>query len=129
MGHVRAIAQAGLPVLLEAPFPLVERLARDAEVPAGARDIAHRGRPDTTAATARLLTGCALLWSSRLHSRLVGQERRAECVTSGLRIHIAHPAPQAGLEPATLRLTGGKRSASRRLPLLASHCRDERFRS
>jgi len=32
-------------------------------------------------------------------------------------------APQAGFEPATLRLTGGKRSVSRRLRLVAFLCR------
>jgi hypothetical protein len=55
-----AIIQAGLTVLVEAPFPLVERLARNAEVPAGAATLPSLGGPDATAATARL-TGCALL--------------------------------------------------------------------
>jgi hypothetical protein len=32
-------------------------------------------------------------------------------------------APQAGLEPATLRLTGGKNGISRSLLALAAHCR------
>jgi hypothetical protein len=39
------IGPAGLRVLVEAPFPLVERLARCAEVPTGARDIAVAGGP------------------------------------------------------------------------------------
>ena len=44
MRRPRTIAQACLPVLVEAPFPFVERFPRDAEVAAGARDIALVGR-------------------------------------------------------------------------------------
>jgi hypothetical protein len=36
-------------------------------------------------------------------------------------------APQAGLEPATLRLTGGIRNVSRPLPLVAPNRRIARF--
>jgi len=45
MGRPGAIAQPGLAALVETSFPLVERLARDAEMPTSARDVAVGGGP------------------------------------------------------------------------------------
>src|SRR5216684_7905967 len=47
------------------------------------------------------------------------QDSRADCKW----LNLQRLAPQAGFEPATLRLTGGKNEISRALPPFAGLCR------